>query len=179
MKSKQIKTERYELRPIVQEDIKFVHQGLSDPAVIKHYGVSFMTLEAAQEQMDWYAELVKEDTGQWWAIWNKEDHFIGSAGLNALHPTNRSAEIGMWLLPQYWGNGSLPEVLPAVISYAFDEMNVNRIEGFVENDNHKCKTALAKFDFQYEGTMRECEWKNGRFIDVDIYAVLKSKVEKG
>jgi len=32
---------------------------------------------------------------------------------------------------------------------------------------------MEKLNFEYEGTMKECEIKNGRFISLDIYAKLK------
>ena len=34
---------------------------------------------------------------------------------------------------------------------------------------------MAKLDFEYEGTMKECEIKNGKFISLDIYAKLNDK----
>jgi len=33
---------------------------------------------------------------------------------------------------------------------------------------------MAKLDFLYEGTMKDCEIKNGKFISLDIYAKLKT-----
>ena len=30
-------------------------------------------------------------------------------------------------------------------------------------------------DFTYEGTMKECEIKNGKYISIDIYAKLNEK----
>lgn len=54
-------------------------------------------------------------------------------------------------------------------------LGLNRIEGFVQSGNEKCRQAVEKIHFQHEGRMRECEIVNGKFIDVDIYAVLKEK----
>ena len=52
-----IQTPRLLLRPFVDSDLENVFKGLSHPAVIKHYGISFNSLEATQEQMDWFANL--------------------------------------------------------------------------------------------------------------------------
>ena len=49
-------------------------------------------------------------------------------------------------------------------------LGLHRIEGLVETDNINCKRAMAKMDFVHEGTMRECEIKNGKWISLDIYA---------
>jgi len=40
----------------------------------------------------------------------------------------------------------------------------------VETENINCKKAMAKLDFNHEGTMEDCELKNGKYISLDIYA---------
>ena len=57
----------------------------------------------------------------------------------------------------------------------FNELELHRIEGIVETENINCKKAMAKLDFTHEGTMIECEVKNGKFINLDMYAKLTNK----
>ncbi len=90
---------------------------------------------------------------------------------------NKKAEIGFWLLPEYWGNGILKELMPLICNYGFNQLNLHRIEGFVESNNTNCKRGLAKFDFKYEGTMVDCEIKNEKFISLDIYALINYQLE--
>ncbi|MFT6335220.1 MAG: ribosomal-protein-alanine N-acetyltransferase [Saprospiraceae bacterium] len=169
-----IQTERLVIRKITSEDIHHIFSGLSHPDVIKYYGVSFMTLEATQEQMDWYADLEKNETGQWFAVCSKKNGtFYGAGGYNDRDAHNRKAEIGFWLLPKYWGKGIMAEAMPKIFDYGFDELKLHRIEGFVESTNENCKKAVDKVGFKYEGTMVDCEVKNGKFISVDIYAKFK------
>ncbi len=169
-----IHTERLTIRKITPDDIHHVFKGLSHPEVIKYYGVSFMTLEATKEQMDWYADHEKNETGQWFAVCSKDDGtFYGAGGYNDREANNRKAEIGFWLLPEYWGIGIMGEAMPIIFDYGFNEMNLHRIEGFVDSDNDKCKKAVAKVGFKYEGTMVDCEVKDGKFHSTDIYAKFK------
>ena len=169
-----IETERFQLKEIQASDIKNIHKGLSNPAITKYYDVHFPTLEATKEQMDWYANLKKEETGVWWSIYSKEtNNFCGAGGFNSLEKEHQKAEIGFWLLPEYWGKGIMKEVMPRLFQEGFETLGLNRIEGFVVSDNIKCKKGLEKIHFQYEGTMRECEIKNDQLIDIDFYAVLK------
>lgn len=169
-----IQTTKFELREITPSDIENIHRGLSNPAITKYYDVHFPTLEATKEQMDWYANLIKEGTGIWWAIYTKETgKFCGAGGYNSLDKNHKKAEIGFWLLPEYWGKGIMKEVMPRLFQEGFETLGLNRIEGFVVSENIKCKKGLEKINFQYEGTMRECEIKNGQLIDIDFYAVLR------
>lgn len=171
-----MKTIRFHLKEIQASDIKNIHKGLSNPAVTQFYDVHFPTLEAAQEQMDWYADLKKSGTGVWWGIYsNDTNEFCGAGGYNELNQIHQKAEIGLWLLPEYWGKGIMKEVMPLIFELGFTTLNLNRIEGFVLSDNIKCKRALEKIHFKHEGTMRECEKKNNQWIDIDIYAILKKE----
>lgn len=169
-----IQTDRLLLRLFRQSDQENVFQGLSHPEVIKYYGVSFSSLEATQEQMDWYRDHEQNGTGQWFAICSPDDKlFYGAIGLNDVKKEHRKGELGFWLLPDYWGKGIITEAMPAVCDYAFNQMNLHRIEAFVETKNRNSQKVLEKWGFAHEGTMQECEIKNGEFISIDIFAKLR------
>jgi ribosomal-protein-alanine N-acetyltransferase len=171
-----LKTERLLLREILQEDIHCIFKGFSNPMVIKHFGVSFLTLEATREQMDWYANMIKNDTGRCWAICSQDNQiFYGVCTLNFWKKEHRKAETGYWIFPEYWGNGFVPEALGKIFEYGFNEMNLHRIAAEVEDDNPASIAVLKKMGFSYEGTLKECEIKEGRFINLEIYALLKNE----
>jgi len=77
------------------------------------------------------------------------------------------------LLKDFWGKGIMTEVMPRLFDYGFNELNLNRIEGFVVHENSKCKSALEKINFTYEGTLRDSEIKDNELISVDVYSILK------
>ncbi|MDX1767629.1 MAG: GNAT family N-acetyltransferase [Arenibacter troitsensis] len=169
-------SERVTLRQFADSDLENVFKGLSHPDIIKYYGVSFNSMEATKEQMTWFADLEKNETGIWWPICSKEDgKFLGAGGLNNISKVNKKAEIGFWLMPENWGKGLMSEVMPLILNYAFTNIGLHRIEGFVETENVNCKKALAKLKFNWEGTMKDCEIKNGEFISLDIYSKLVDK----
>lgn len=171
-----METSKYILREIQDSDIENIHKGLSNPEITKYYDVHFDTLEDTKEQMEWYRNLKKEGTGIWWGIYDKHNNqFCGAGGFNSLEKDNQKAEIGLWLLKDFWGKGILKEVMPKLFELGFTDLNLNRIEGYVVSENTKCKNALEKINFTYEGTMRECEIKNGEKINVDFYSILKSE----
>ncbi len=164
-----IKTDRLLLRAIVASDIENVYAGLSHPLVIRHYGVSYDSLDATTAQMRWYGETQQV----WWAICSPDNEtFYGAGGLNNWSAEHRKAEIGLWLLPEYWGKGIMSEVLPLICQYGFDTMGLHRIEGFIDTKNENCKRAMAKLDFDYEGTMQDCEFKDEKYLSIEVYAKL-------
>lgn len=163
------------LRQFGEADLENVYKGLSDPLVIKYYGVHFTSLEATKKQMAWFAELEKNGTGVWWAICSTDNtKFYGAAGLYYLNKEHKKAEIGFWILPEFWGRGIMTEAIPFIVDYGFNQLGLHRIEGFVETENINCKKAMVKLNFILEGTMTDCEFKNGKFISLDIYAKISS-----
>lgn len=168
-----IRTERLLLRQFVESDLENVYKGLSDPEV-RYYGISYKTLEDTKAQMDFFADLEKKGKGIWWAVCSSENKtFYGAGGLNGVCKKHKKAEIGFWLLTEFWGKGIMTEVMPKICDYGFDTLGLHRIEAFVETDNLNCKNAMKKLTFRHEGTMTDCEIKNGKFISLDIYAKLK------
>ncbi|MCU0344204.1 MAG: GNAT family N-acetyltransferase [Ignavibacterium sp.] len=171
-----IKTNEFLLRQFGQGDLENVFKGLSHPDVIKYYGVSYQTLDETKSQMKFFADLEMDGTGIWWAVCSIDNKtFYGAGGLNSLSREHRRAEIGFWLLRNYWDQGIMTKILPIICNYGFENLGLHRIEGFVETDNLNCKKALQKLDFKHEGTMKDCEIKNGKFISLDIYAKLKAQ----
>jgi [ribosomal protein S5]-alanine N-acetyltransferase len=169
-----LRTDRLLLRQFTDSDLENVFKGLSHPDIIRYYGVSYQSLEATKAQMKFFADLEKEGTGTWWAVCSLDNKtFYGGGGLNSFNREHKKAEVGFWLLSDHWGKGIMTEAMPLICAYGFNEMGIHRIEGIVETENTLCKKAMLKLNFHHEGTMRECEVKNGKFISLDIYAKFK------
>ncbi|TCC93516.1 N-acetyltransferase [Pedobacter frigiditerrae] len=165
--------EGFQLRQIVDEDINKIFLGLSHPDIVKYYGVNYSSLYDTQEQMKWFAELEESGTGIWWAINSPQNSdFYGAIGLNNLSKIHQKAEIGFWLLPEYWGKGIMKIAVDLVCNYAFKELKLHRIEALVETENKNSKNLLNKLSFNHEGTFIDYEIKNGNFISLDCYAKL-------
>jgi [ribosomal protein S5]-alanine N-acetyltransferase len=170
-----LSTSRLRLRLVQPSDAEFILCGLSDKRVTQYYAVHFDTLEeVVQEQMQFYQDLLQNGTGAWWAFSLKEDDkLLGACGLNDLEAAHRKAQIGFWLLPEHWGKGYIPEAAEAVLKYGFAQMDLNRIEAIVEGGNNQSAKVLQKLGFTCEGRLREREIKNGRFIDLLYFGLLR------
>jgi ribosomal-protein-alanine N-acetyltransferase len=166
-------TERLLLRQFAEDDLENVFKGLSHPEIIKYYGISYQTLEESEEQLKFYKELEESKTGLYWAICSADNQtFMGAGGFNNLSQEHKKAEVGFWLLTDFWRKGIMSEAMPVICQYAFDILGLHRMDGFVETENTACKRAMEKLGFQHEGFMIDCEIKRGRFISLDIYAML-------
>ena len=167
-------TDRLKLRKVVADDIHLIYAGLGNKKVTQHYDVHFNSIEETKGQMNWYNNLEISTTGLWWVIFDKATNtFVGAGGYCEMDNFHKRAEIGFWLLPEYWGRGYMQEAMTKLFEVGFEHLNLNRIEAFVISDNAKCKRAIEKVGLHHEGTFREYEIKDGKLIDVDIYSILK------
>src|SRR5438309_5957231 len=171
-------TSRFLFRQIVPEDQPFIFEGLSHPQVIPHYGVHYKTLEETSLQMHYYNQLWNEQTGAWWKIvdrWTFEK--VGAVGYNNYSSLHKKCEVGYWLLPQHWHKGIMSEALAQVISYLFNEKKMHRIEALIEEGNVLSCKVVEKAGFTMEGTLRDYEQKNNRYISLRMYSLLATDIK--
>lgn len=166
--------ERFLLRAFSDADQPAVFRALSHPQVIRYYGVSYATLDATREQMEWFERIHEEGSGIWWAICRPDTRaeVIGGCGFNNWLQGHRRLELGYWLMPEYWGRGVMSECLPLILRHAFVEMKVHRIEAEVETENTASSRLLLRHGFVHEGRRRECEVKDGAFVSLDNFGLL-------
>lgn len=94
-----LRTGRLLLRQFKESDLENVFLGLSNPQVIKYYGIHFKSLEETKKQIEWFAELEKDETGIWWAVCSSDNRiFYGAVGLYYLNSEFKKAELGFWLM---------------------------------------------------------------------------------
>ena len=87
------------------------------------------------------------------------------------------AEIGYWIGRAYWGNGYATEATKAIIQFGFAERGLNRIFAHHFAENSASGRVMQKSGMTYEGTIRDCVQKDGRFIDTPMYSILRREWE--
>ncbi|MBB4037544.1 RimJ/RimL family protein N-acetyltransferase [Dysgonomonas hofstadii] len=103
-----------------------------------------------------------------------DNKVIGSIGVfRQANIHSRTAEVGYYIAEPYWGKGFGTGALKQTCDYIFHNTNIIRIfaEPFAHNIS-SCRI-LEKCGFEYEGTLRKNAIKNGIFIDMKMYSILK------
>ncbi len=102
------------------------------------------------------------------------DAVAGSIGVFRQGNIHRqTAELGYYIAEEYWGQGIMTEAVKQMCEYVFANSDILRIyaEPFAYN-TASCRV-LEKAGFQYEGTLRSNAVKNGRVVDMKLYARLR------
>jgi len=98
---------------------------------------------------------------------------VGIAGLNGINWADKRSSIGYWIAESYQGKGIITNACKAIINHAFSELNLNRIEILCAAENIRSQAIPKRLGFTYEGTLREAQWLNTRFVDHQIYSILQ------
>ena len=96
---------------------------------------------------------------------------IGGIGLRLGEDVYRhTAEIGYWLGEPFWGKGIATGAVLAMTEHAFACFDLQRIEAHVYEWNPASARVLEKAGYIWEGRLRKCITKEGRTMDVFLYA---------
>lgn len=110
---------------------------------------------------------------QWGVARREDDWVIGTCTLYHLDGRNRRAEIGFALGREHWGRGLMQEALGALLGYAFDTLNLHRVEADVDPGNAASLRLLERLGFVREGMMRERWLVGGGVQDSVILGLLR------
>lgn len=115
-----------------------------------------------------------ENEGFTIGIWHK-DAIAGQIDYGNFDLNDRKFEIGYWLGASFQGKGLVTKSCRVLISHAFHELKLNRVEMHCAVQNKKSRKIPEKLGFREEGILREAGWLHDHFVDEVIYAMLASE----
>lgn len=165
-------TRRLWIRPILPVDAKVVARALSHPDVTRYYGVSFDNIRQALAQMDWFRQLERQHQGRWWGLIDPSSgRMVGAAGIHDYDARHARAEIGGWMLPEHQGKGLMQEAWKdALLPHLKQVWSMHRLEAWIDRRNRSSSKLIARMGFVLEGCRRNCEWRDGQWIDLEMWA---------
>lgn len=99
---------------------------------------------------------------------------VGSISVSRKDNVHRlTAELGYFLAEPYWGRGITSEAIRQITAFIFSNTDIVRIFAEPYAYNIASCRALEKAGYVYEGTLRKNAIKNGKFLDMKMYAIIK------
>lgn len=171
--------ERIFFRPIELEDEALLRRWINDPAVWRTLCIR-PPVNAVRER-EWIETLSKDPTQTVFGLVVKEDQrLIGTVGLVHIQAAERSADLGISIGEvAYWERGYGREAVELMVRYGFEELNLNRIGLQVYSDNWRAIRCYQKAGFVHEGCLTQAAYRNGRYQDVYLFAMLREQWESG
>lgn len=102
------------------------------------------------------------------------DELVGVLSFNAIEPANKTGYIGYWLDEDHQGQGILSRSLQAFMRYYVERGEIRRFVIKCRVANQHSNNVAVRNGFTLEGCLREAEYLNGRFDDVNIYGKIST-----
>jgi [ribosomal protein S5]-alanine N-acetyltransferase len=121
--------------------------------------------------------MAQEPGKLWLAVTLRSDgRQIGGVGLRVDEP-HTNAELGYWLGVPYWGKGYATEAALEMLRYGFQQLKLHRIFASHFEGNTASSRILQKIGMQHEGCQRQHIRKWDRFLDSELYGILRDEWE--
>ena len=114
------------------------------------------------------------DYNEVYSIWYREE-FAGLIAYKDTDRINRKTELGYWIVEKFRGKGIMTKSVIKLIDFAFRKLNINRIQIKVAVGNLKSSAIPKRLNFTLEGIERDGEKHHNRFLDLEVYSLLKKE----
>ncbi len=100
--------------------------------------------------------------------------FAGLIGFKNTDMVNKKSEVGYWLSESFQKKGIMTASVKALVDYAFEQMDINRIQIRCATGNMPSKRIPQRLGFKLEGIERDGEiLSGGKFADLEVYSLVR------
>ena len=170
-----LETPRLILRRLEMRDAPDLFDYSRDPQVAKHVLWDAQTsVSEARAYVRYMLSRYRAGEPASWGIEEKETgRVVGTIGYMWYQRDNNACEVGYSLVRRRWNRGYMTEALAEVLRFSFEELGVHRVEAQHEVENAASGAVMRKCGMRKEGTLRGRLYNKGRYVDVDLYAMLR------
>ena len=164
---------RVRLRELRPADAPSLAETLGCPTVGRHLTCLPASLAETEEFIAWTRRA--RMTGRalcFGVVPQGTDSAVGVFQIWPLEPGFGTAEWGFALGHRYWGSGLFLAGARLVIGFAFDTLDVQRLEARASTDNDRGNAALRKLGAVPEGVLRKCFLTDGEYRDHMMWSIL-------
>lgn len=159
------------LKPLTLNDIDEFMVWATDDEVTKYMMWSSYT--SCRDAENFFVNIV--ETHPWFKAICIDEKIIGSMTLDkGKGAFSCKAELGYVIARKYWGNGLATRAVAEVLKSGFEDLDIERIEAYVDPTNIASYTVLEKNGFLREGLLRNCLMQKGVIKDRFLYSFLRN-----
>lgn len=121
-----------------------------------------------------YSEDARDDKAYALFVFREQDGaLVGGVTLsNVRRGVAQTASLGYWAGQRYANNGYITAAVRAVTRYAFDQLDLHRVEAACQPENGPSRKVLEKAGFTHEGVARAYLKINGQWRDHLLFGIV-------
>jgi RimJ/RimL family protein N-acetyltransferase len=170
-----LRTARLRLRAFADTDADDLFALQSNAHVLRYWDAPAWTEHSRAEKFILKCRnMAEEGAGARLAVDRVADgEFLGWCSIHGWNPDYRSASMGYCFREAVWGQGYATEAARAMLGWAYDTLDLNRVQAETDTRNVGSARVLEKLGFAREGTLREDCIVNGDVSDSWVYGLLR------
>ena len=174
-----IEGEIVNLRAPERDDLDRLWTWINDPEVIEHLSMRYpMSREAERAWLEMQTAGPLRFFDVRFAIETKDGAQIGSIAFHRVVAEQRSATLGIMIGDKaHWSRGYGADAIRTLLRFAFDQMNLRRVDLSVDADNARGIACYTKVGFTLEGRLRQARYQRGRYEDLLVMSILRDEFE--
>ena len=175
-----LETERLSLRPPIHSDFR-------EWAKLRYESADFLTKweptwannhltrKSFTNRVYWAQRSISGDTAVPLFLERREDGaLMGAITLdNIRRGPAQSGTLGYWIGHHYARHGYMSEAIAAIVHYAFERMDLSRLEAACLPENKASRGLLERTGFKYEGVAQAYLQIDGRWRSHVLYSALR------
>lgn len=121
-----------------------------------------------------YTEDARDDKAHALFVFREEDDtLVGGVTLsNIRRGVAQTASLGYWAGENFTSKGYITAAVRAVVRWAFEDLDLHRVEAACQPDNIASRRVLEKAGFTYEGSARAYLKINGHWRDHLLFGIV-------
>lgn len=135
-------------------------------------------LEERQKSSDAFIFAVRPAHAAKPATTATDDTLLGYVELDGILWSHQVSWISIAIGEEHWGHGYGYEAMQLALNFAFQELNLHRIQLTVFSYNDRAIALYEKLGFQREGVYREFVQRSGDRHDMYLYGLLRPEWQR-
>lgn len=167
----------YRLRELYKTDLEKINEWRNKKELINYLGAPFRYINLDVD-IGWYENYMnnRANAVRCAITAADNDEILGLISLVSINYINQSAELHIMIGDEKnCGKGIGTFAVKEMLNHAFNNMNLRRVELSLLEDNDRARHLYEKSGFVYEGRKRKAKFRNGKFIDMLIYSILREE----
>ena len=168
---------RIDLRPLRSEDIEGNYVNWLNNADVCEYNSHHVYPYTPEYALQYIRNVEHKKNDCILAIVDKKSgRHIGNVSLQHIDYVSRNAEYAIILgEKEFWGKGIARDASDLILKHGFEALNLHRIYCGTSTENKSMQKLAVALHMREEGVRREAFYKDGKYLSVIEYGILKKE----